>query len=279
MESLGGKAALKQEATRRNIETTQRLAAQELGLPENTAINQTVLRQYRDTVSQPFRELQAINPTVATIFDRLRNVREQAQAAWREYNGPNHPRTALNDAQRLDGFAARLESQLDSMAQSTGNAGLMDRVRDARVKLAKSYEIERALNPADATVSAKDLAASLDRGRKLTGNLETIAKTGLSGTTRPFMGDAAPTPGVSALAPVSAGLGISGSAASGNLVPALMGAGIPLMRGPARSILLSDAYQNLMQPSYNGGLLTRALAGLEQPTPQQLGLAGLIGAR
>lgn len=277
LESIGGKAALGQEATRRNVETTQRLMARELGLPENTAINETVLRNFRQQTSQPYRELQAINPATRTIFDRLQDVRSQAQAAWREYGGPNHPRAALNDAQRLDTQARNLENQLDNIAGATGNAGLMDRVREARTQLAKSYDIERALNSADGTVAARELGAALDRGRRMTGDMETVARAGLARTTRPYMGEGATTPGVSALAPVSAGMGMAGSMASGNVGPALIGAGLPLMRGPVRSLLLSDFYQNMQQPSYTGGLLTRGLAGLGQPAPAEIGLSGLLG--
>jgi len=278
LESLAGKAALGQEATRRNVETTQRLMARELGLPENTAINETVLRNFRQQASQPYRELQNISPIAGRIFTILQDTRNQAQAAWREYGGPNHPRAALNDARRLDAQAQNLETQLDGIARSTGNATLMDRVREARTQLAKSYEIERAFNPADGTIAARELGASLDRGVRLTGGLETAARAGLARTTRPYMGEGATTPGISALAPVSAGMGAAASMASGNVGPALMGVGIPVLRGPARSLLLSDLYQNAMQPSYTGGLLTRGLAGISQPRPAEIGLAGLLSS-
>jgi len=277
LESLAGKAALGQEATRRNVEVTQKLMARELGLPENTAITETVLRDFRNKVSQPYRELEAISPITKTIFERLKDVRNQAQLAWKEY-GASAKRSAMNDAQRFDGQAARLENQLEGIANNTGNPALMDRVREARTQLAKSYEIERAWNSADATIAARELGTVLDKGKKLTGNLETVARAGLARDTRPYMGEGATTPGISALAPVSAGMGAAASMASGNVGPALMGVGIPLLRGPARSLLLSDLYQNAMQPSYTGGLLTRKLANISQPRPAEIGLAGLLSS-
>lgn len=278
LESIAGKAALNQEATRRNVEVTQRQAAQELGLPADTAINATVLRQYRQQVSGPFREIEQASPFMQGMFERLRNLRDDASRSWREYNGPNHPRAAYNEATALDQRATNLETMMEREAQRLGRPDLITQMREARQRLAKSYDIERALNEGDATVSAVKLGRALDRGAPLSGNLETVARAGLARHTRPSMGEGATTPGISALEPYAVGSGIAASLATGHPGPAIAGAGIPLMRGPVRSLLLSNMYQNRSMPNYDGSMLQRGLAGLAQPNAEQLQMYGLLGS-
>jgi len=72
------------------------------------------------------------------------------------------------------------------------------------------------------------------------------------------------SPGVSALEGIAAGgLGAGGYALTGGPV-GLLAAGVPLLRGPARSLLLSKGYQNRLlkeAPGLNPAMLQSILAG------------------
>lgn len=65
------------------------------------------------------------------------------------------------------------------------------------------------------------------------------------------------TPGVSALEPIAqAGLATGGAIATGNPAGMLAG-GIPLLREPARALLMSKPYQSMMaQPNYQAPMMT-----------------------
>jgi len=277
LESFAGKAATKQEAQLRNQVVTNDVATKELGFPKGTAITEGKLKDFRNRTSAPYREVAALDPEAARSLKRLQDVREQATLAWREYNGPNHPRQALNDAKAFDAEAARLESYIEGIATNAGKPKLVGDLREARKQIAKSYDIERALNVGDASVSAPTLGRFLDRGAPLTGGLRTAAAFA-EGPGRQVVrdGSGVPTPGVSALNPYgSLALGAAGGAAVG---PAgILAAGVPLLRGPARSLALSPMYQRLMaDPNVSPGVLNGILSRIPYAPQDTQALQGLL---
>ncbi len=281
LESFGGKAALKQEAALRNQEVTNRLAVRELGLPEGTAITDAVLRDFRQRISAPYREVQALSPVAANTLEQLQNAREQMQAAWREYSGPNHPRQALADARALTAQVQNLETQLERIATTAGRTELVPQLRDARTQIAKSHDIERAMNVGDADISARAIGRNLDRNsERMTGNLRTIGAFA-EGPGAKFTqeGSRVPSPNVSATNLMgSALLGSIGHQALG--LPGLTAAAIPFARTGARSLILSEPYQNLMaSPTAGAGIINRSLAGIDRSTPQGRILEALLIAR
>mgnify|MGYP000110755005 CR=1 FL=1 len=291
LESFAGKAAIKQESALRNQRTTNRLAAEELGAPRGTALTEGNLERFRDTVAQPYRDVAALptmpaqprvgqlgqqlptppNQPPAQALHDLRLARNESTANWREYNRQGTV-AAQDRARAADARANALETYLEQTAAAAGRPDLVDAMRAARTQIAKSHDIERALNVGNAEVSAPDIGRALDRGAPMTGNLELIGRT--QQNARKFMGEGSgtPTPGVSHTDIYGAtGLGALGAAAGG---PAgAVAGGIPLLRGPMRSALLSGPYQRLTQAmterSYRPSIPTRAAATFDSQTPQQ----------
>ncbi len=109
---------------------------------------------------------------------------------------------------------------------------------------AKSYDIERALNLGDSTVSAPIIGRQLDKTGTAgkSGALSIIGKMAEAFPSVMREGGRVPSPGVSGTdAAMSAMLGVGGGAAAG---PAgILAAGLPLLRSPARNLVLSPAYQ------------------------------------
>jgi len=81
----------------------------------------------------------------------------------------------------------------------------------------------------------------LDRGKPLSGGLETIAKAHQA--FRPYMGNATAVsnPGVSG---GRGAFGIAANAAGMHGGIGWLSEGLPLAAGPTRSLIMSDAYQN-----------------------------------
>lgn len=275
LESIGGKAAVKQEAGNRNQDVTNELAVQDLGLPRGTAINEAVLENYRTHRAAPYREIAAIDPHAAATLQDLRQTRNDAQAQHRFYERSADP-AAQTAARQLDARAQVLENALEAIAINSGRAGLVDDMRAARTAIAKSYDVERGLNLGNADVSAPRLAAREARGTPLTGGLQTASRFSAAFPQFTTEGARIPTPGVSKSEALAALLlGGGGGAAFGPL-GAAAGA-LPLLSGPARSVALSRPYQNLMATrNYDPSMVARGAAALPSASQEQNFMRSLL---
>ena len=368
LESVAGKAAVRQEAAIRNQEVTNKLAARAIGLPEDTSLSMGALEGVRREAGKTYEKLNALKPggelqglNVKTISDRtpqpgpttglkvsevrgpsvptglnvqeirdeagkltgmrtgvtsrgtvggplesmktsvtsrgqdvpghlermqvsvketrggnpmeeLKQARADASVYYRHHNISGDPKS-LYKANALSRKAELIEKKFEQIAEASGQSELIREFKGARTLIAKTYDIERALNLGDGNVSASIIGRILDSGRPLTGELKVIGKfaqafpaitregvtsAGVSGT----------DPGMSAL------LGLGGYAAIGEPSGA-MAAGLPLVRGPARSALLSRSTLRIPGTTgYQGGLLA------EQPVSlNQAALRGILAGR
>lgn len=140
-----------------------------------------------------------------------------------------------------------LEDLIERNLQASGNPQLLDSYRAARQTLAKTYQVEKALNKTSGNVDGNKLAQAMQKGKPMTGDLRTIAEFAArfpkANQTVERMGS---LPGLSPLDFGAMGLV---SAATSN--PLLM-AGV-LARPAARSAVLSGPVQNRLaaQPTQN----------------------------
>lgn len=143
-------------------------------------------------------------------------------------------------------IASALEDLIDRNLQQSGNTGLLDNYRAARQVLAKTYDVEKALNGVTGNIDAGKLAQILKKGRPMTGDLRTAAEFA---STFPKAAQSVERmgslPGTSPLDWIPAG---AVSAGIGN--PMLM-AGV-LARPAARSLALSKVVQNRLLPGMPG---------------------------
>lgn len=244
LEGVAGKAAIKQEVQIRNQEVTNSLAKKAVGVPDDVALTPGVLEARRDALAAPYREVAALSPRAAAMLDALKKARAEAQSWFKSYERSAHPEHQAK-AESLKQRAAVLEKAIEREASNTGRRGLVDDLKAARQEIAKTYDVEAALNVGDGNVSANILGNRYDKGKKLTGELETIAK--FDQAFRPFTreGSMVPTPGVSHLEHITAaGLGVGGHASGLGWLPA----GLPLLSGPTRSMLLSGPFQRPPAP-------------------------------
>ena len=262
LESVAGKAAVGQEAAIRNQGVTNKLAREALDMPPGQALSEGILRDYRKAVSEPYREVAAISKRAEMTLEQLKDARFNANNYSKHYAmsaDPNSLAAAKNFSQKADA----LEQALEGFAAKGGKPDLIEALRKARQQIAKSYDVERALNVGTGDVSAKILGRALDKGKPLSGGLETAGR--FAEAFGPYARDAAsiPTPGVSKLGAVlSGGMGAGGFAAGG---PAgLAAAAVPFTVPPAaRSLAL--ALGKSVKPDYSIGAGTQAAAALNDP--------------
>lgn len=272
VESVAGKAAVKQEAAMRNQEVTNQLATKALGLPEGTPLTEGTLVQVREQAGKAYEAVakipvnQAAMPTPkdpAILLADLKDARFQASTMFKHYDRMADP-ASLKEAQSWSAKAVQLEKELEKVAMQAGQPELVTAMREARTQIAKSYDLERALNVGNGNVDARVIGRLLDQGKPLTGELKTIGRFAQAFPQVTREGSMVPAAGVSGTdAAASALLGTVGYGAAGG--PAgLVAAGLPLLRGPARTLALSDMMQRRLlrePPTLYSSLLRGALSG------------------
>jgi hypothetical protein len=214
IEGMSGKLTTAQNASAKNQAVTGKLAAEALGLPGDTKLTPDVLKTVRQQAGQAFESLrqtgmvqadqtydQALNAIIAkyqgaaggfpglakpeveslvttlrqpifsadSAVDAVRVLREKADAAYGA--GDKGLGKAIKEA------AKALEDQMERHLSATGQpAAVLDDFRKARQLIAKTYTVEKALNPATGAVDARTLAAQLKKGAPLSGDLKTAAE-------------------------------------------------------------------------------------------------------
>lgn len=267
LESIGGKAAIGQQAAARNQAVTDDLARRALGMADDAPITVASLERFRNREAQPYREVAALSPRAAAALQELRDARAESTAYWRHYDRSSDP-ASQRQAVQFGYTAQQLERELEAIAAAAGRQNLIPELRQARTAIAKSYDVERALNIGDAHVSAPIIGRALDRGAPLTGELETIGRFSQAFPQYTREGASLPTPGVSkSEAMLSLGLGMGGYGLGG--WPGVAAAALPLASGPTRGVLLSRPYQNAVQPNYGPGMNPA-------PSPQLLYQLGIL---
>lgn len=283
LESIAGKAAVGQEAAVRNQEVTNGLARKAAGLADDVPVTEAALAGVRKAAGQPYQEVGALSKIAADDLEALKAARFDANAQFKFYNRTGDP-AVLAKAKEARALSDMLETSLESEAATAGRSELIPALRDARKQIAKTYDIGRAVNVGDASVSAPVIGRLLDKGRPLTGELETIGKMQQTFPSYLREGASIPTPGVSKSEALASALLATAGGAAGGPVGLAAGA-LPLASGPIRSMIMSKPYQSLMAkiPEQNAPTtlkLAEALMkrkGIQNAIPA-LSAQGVLGA-
>jgi hypothetical protein len=296
MEGVAGKLSTAQNASAKNQEITNRLAAKSLGLAEDTAITPQVLADLRTTAGNSYKNL-GLSGTVLTdksyinalddiakpfivaaqgfpdappspVLNLVQSLKSPSFDATAAIEKVKQLRTSADDAFRTGnsdiGRASKkaadaIEGALETHLSKTGQGDLLNKFREARQLIAKTYTIEKAANATTGTIDAKKLAAQLQRGKPLSGELKDIAQF-----SQAFPKASQATEGMGSLtqlSPLDYFAGLVGGVSTGGI-----GAGAILARPALRAAALSSPVQNRLIPSTAAPFLT----------PEQRNLARLL---
>lgn len=259
---FSGQARTEQAASLKNQAVTNTLARKAIGVGDDIPLNQSTLERVRSEASAPYREIAGISSSAKQYLEDLKTARTDASGYYKAYGRTAHPED-LKKAQVFLAEATRLENLIESFAKALNRPKLVDELRAARTKIAKTYEIENALNVDTGNVDARILGRARDRGAPLSAELKQIgsfanafdrAAQSPDGKTPPFI---SPIDAAVSTAPLIA------SAMSGNPWIASLSA-IPFLRPAVRSAILSGPYQSMMA--------TPNLNSLARPDAAALGL-------
>jgi hypothetical protein len=267
LESIAGKDATKQAAQTKNWPKSMSMAAEEIGLPKDTAITEDVLSKVRDTAAQPYRDVAALSTNAKTALQELKEARFEQHLQERHFARTGDP-AAYRAAQKAAADVSTWDQMIETEAMQAGHPELVPALKEARTAIAKTHDVERALNIGDAGVSARAMGKQLDKGAPLSGNLKTMGK--FAEAFPEAVTDHPKAAGVSYTNTIaSALLGLEGSHFGAKYAAA--GIAAPWVRGGLRSALLSGPGQRLLArpdvPSLDVGdtalksaLLARAVA-------------------
>lgn len=276
LEGFSGKVTTAQNASARNQTVTNRLAATEVGLPPDAPITKEALESVREQAGKAYQALAALpeRPAVAgsslmnqkavegfspkQALQDLRQARNDATAWYAAYARSASPDDQTK-AKAAAALATKLEKQFEEYAKSLGREDLVPAMQEARTLIAKTYTIEKALNPTTGSVDARKLGSMVTKGKPLSGGLREAGDFA-----NRFPKAAQTTEGMGSLpqtGPLDWSLGAVLSAASMN--PLAMGA--VMARPAARSLALSPLVQNRLAAT------PRSLNLLANPQVEQLG--------
>ena len=304
MEGIAGKASTAQNASARNQQITNELAAKSLGLPKDTPITPEVITKLRSDAGKAYTNLGLSGQVIAdkSYIQALDDIAKPYVTAMQGFpDAPPSPvinlvqslkspsfdagsavekikqlRTSADDAFRTGntdiGRASKkaadaIENALEVHLRKTGQTDLLDKFKDARQLIAKTYTIEKAANTTTGTIDAKKLAAQLQKGKPLSGELKSIAQF-----SQAFPKASQATEGMGSLpqfSPLDYFAGVIGGASTGGL-----GATAALARPALRSAALSSPVQNRLIPNTAAPFLTNDQRNLAK----LLTLQGVQGA-
>lgn len=276
MESIAGKASVGQEASLRNQKITNAMTAKALGLPANDPITPGSLERVRADAGKVYEAVSQLSPNAKWAVNELKQARHDANAQYTFYNRSGNPE-ALTKAQQARQMVDALQHEIELEATKAGKQNLVKALSEARVKIAKSFDVERALGEADSNVSAPILGRSFDRkgGKAITGELSTVGKMAEAFPNIMREGSKVPKSGVDGtnamMSPILAAMGYGAAGPAGTVAAAL-----PWVARPAaRNLALSTGYQNTLAQ----GIPPRYQALMDAMTQQASGAAGTAVGR
>lgn len=272
LESFGGKAAVKQAATDKNQNVVNDLARKALGVSKDAPLSTGTIEQVRKQAYKPYEEVASISKGAANALEDLKQARADATSWFNSYNRSANPEH-LAKAQEFREIANVADSVLDDYATQAGKPQLIGQLKEARKTIAKTYTVERALNPANGDIDSRVLARLFEKGKPLSDGLDDIGRFAKG------FGQVAPTgkggsgAGISALdATASLGLGALGAGYSGSPEGAAAGL-LPLLLRPAsRTAALSKMMQTT--PNYSTGKTANLLKALVSSRNAPMAITG-----
>jgi hypothetical protein len=211
LEGSAGKISTAQNASFKNQQVTNQLAARSLGLPDDVVITPEILTNIRANAGKAYETLGATgtiktSPKFVEALDNIKVYKDAVQASKDFPTAQKNPiidvieplkqktfdvqsavskinvlrndadmayRAGNKDLGKANKEASQvLENTIENYLANTKQTDLLQKFREARQTIAKTYSVENALNQTTGSIDAKKLAAQLAKGKPLSGELK-----------------------------------------------------------------------------------------------------------
>lgn len=240
--------------------STSLAAIHDIGAEARAEIPELVNNSEIDNLVSALSGKEKLSPAAAV--DLVKSLRYKAHTNLKNYTSPEKMDLGRAQSKAASAIEALIDRNLDAATTARAPIGatggdmtaLVAALRDARETIAKTYDVESALNPATGLVDGRKIAALAAKGKPLTGDLKRIAEA--AGAFPKAFQRSSQFGGEEKLSVMDLGA----AALSG-------GASIPLSlaRPGARSFVLSPGYQNMLMSQ--GGASGAANALLSRVPP------------
>lgn len=215
VEGLAGKLTTAQKASIKNQEVTNRLIRSSLSIPDDVPLNNETIQLIRQQAGDSYKVIRGVGQinADAPFLQNLDDLVSKYQGAAKDF-----PELASNDVEGLvnsvrqgafdadsavsaiqilrgradkayaggdkelgkaaKGAADAIEALIERNLEKTGRADILAAFRNARQTIAKTYTVEKALNPQTGNVNALKLAQQLAKGKPLSGEIRKAAEFG-----------------------------------------------------------------------------------------------------
>lgn len=278
--SIGGKAAMTQQAAKKNQPVWNRMAREDIGLTGALPIYDETLENVRKQAAAPYEEIKRISDEAGTKLAELRKgisnaaagdrvqeriLEEQAKGAldplivqaganvealkmqrvaskkaWDEFRGGDP--SAYTRWQESVAKSDALEAQIEEAGALTGNKKLVNDLRRSRRIIAKTHAVQEAINPVSGWVDPVVLGRIRKARMPLDGKLKLIADAQLVFNKEAIEASRVPSPGVDNM---STKFALS-SAAHGSPTGTVAAIAQGTIGAIPRRALLSESLQNVM---------------------------------
>ena len=289
LEGVSGKFKTEELASARNQQVTNNLTKKYLGLPEDTPLTIEVLDNARTSVypayqaiaetgtinlgnNNPFSNIvTGVNKIAggknalmqdipdnytmdaAAAIQKLKELRSDGSAYLR--SGTNIMKPNPKEVVRGNRYLAeanKLEKAIENHVVKLGQPELIDQFRNARKYIAKTFTVEKALNPQTGVVDARKIAKQLDQGVPITDELALVGKYAKAfPKTTKVVAEAPPPFSVLDLYGAGAGAGVdllTGIPLLSLLAPARIASRYGLMTPQAQKMLATPQYTPRTSP-------------------------------
>lgn len=200
-----------------------------------------------ETLAAHLADIQKLSPAAAV--DLVKSLRYKAHTNLKNYAAPEKLDLGRAQSRAANAIETLIERNLEAATTARGPIGaqggdmsaLVESLRNARATIAKSYDVESALNPVTGNVDAQKFASLSAKGKPLSGNMKQTADAATA-FPKAFQ-NPAKFGGNENVSVLDAGVGV-GSMMMGRpeYLAWLLG------RPAARKLILSEFYQNRAIP-------------------------------
>lgn len=284
LEGVAGKASVSQAASIKNQPMTNRLANETIGISPDVQLTPEVLDAVRKEAGKAYEAVaglgdfavtggvklpaevnvkSVLDPYVMTSSNKVdagelvrawKQANADATAYYRAYGRDANPET-LAKAKSAADTAKKVDEFLSAQLKNAKLDDMLDALKAARVQIAKTYSVEKALNPVTGNVDANVFFQDLKKGKALSGGIETAARfAGQFPKAVQLPEKMGSTPGFSPLDVIMAG---GASAALGDI----SGAALGFLRPAIRGFTTSDMIQNRLLQQKQAEFYNRLIQG------------------
>lgn len=278
MESIGGKAAMQQQASANNQNAVYGAAQRHAGLQPSQPLNEATLDAARDAVAAPYKQIAAQSPQAKQLLEawKAANFEARMQRGYFEKSGnPEAYKAADAAKQAADNALTQIEQMVGPQARQA--------LQESRQQIAKIHTVEDIVR--GSSVDPAALVRAVNSGVPVSGELARMARFAQDFPKAMQAPQVGGSVGVNQLMPW---LGGGAGGVLGGLVGGPTGGGAGAMAGAAatqavppmvRALMLSRPYQAAMtSPPTAGPSNLSVLANAILQNPEMRALLPAAGA-